>query len=62
MKKYQIICQKKFCFLEVKISIYLHRRVFVMDFLDNPFYFHGIVVFVFQAQDDFCIKVKINCD
>ena len=30
MKKYQIFLSKNFLFLEVKISIYLNRRVFVM--------------------------------
>ena len=36
MKKYQIFLSKKFMFLEVKFSIYLNRRVFVMCMLIVP--------------------------
>ena len=31
MKKYQIFLSENFMFLEVKFSIYLNRRVFVME-------------------------------
>ena len=31
MKKYQSFLSKNFQFLEVKFSVYLNRRVFVMD-------------------------------
>ena len=34
-KKYQNFYLKFFIFLVVKCSIYLNRRVFVMDFLDQ---------------------------
>ena len=37
MKKYQSFLCEKFQFLEVKLSIYLNRRVFVMDFLKCDF-------------------------
>ena len=33
MKKYQSFVSEKFQFLEVKFSIHLNRRVFVMSFL-----------------------------
>ena len=37
MKKYQIFLSKNFLFLEVKISIYLNRRVFVMILVSFEF-------------------------
>ena len=39
MKKYQSFLSENFQFLEVKFSIYLNRRVFVMDWIDS---FHTV--------------------
>ena len=36
MKKYRSFLSQNFQFLEVKFSLYLNRRVFVMDLLESP--------------------------
>ena len=59
MKKYQSFLSENFLFLEVKFSVYLNRRVFVM--VKNfcfPFLFHDGVALLRETNSSFLSLIQ----